>query len=430
MYDYMEYIVRCFDALSGWDRANLYLLVVATPYSILHFKIPQGVSVRFNKKLTAQLANSFGALNVGSMSGSLAYFYSLSDLRNVLSSQAVSLQQALETYQFVDSVGLGQPRREFPGAYLMYGKLNFPSNVLEALLVKNFSANSRVLVKCLSGPGLIKNNGIITLFYQKNYPKYSWELIYSSNENLVGFRNLFNIALAGGESAEKAEKVFYDNSRLSIGTELWWGINNMAPGISNSLRYSTYSTYTGNPLTITLSCNPIIGLISATYTVKTTLNSTFCSKYDFNVYSYESDFSLGFEFWKFKNKKSTLQKEIQGIVDEERSLKISEDFRRLLELKGITNAELLAKSQTPVEIPRTHLSNIEMFKKLYEKLRFSSVFRASTSLNERNLKVLWEGKYNDFLIELGCSIQPLPNSIDNEKGLDLGQFGVSLQYSL
>ena len=161
-------------------------------------------------------------------------------------------------------------------------------------------------MKCLStNSNLLKNHGILTVYFQQNYPKYSLEYIYSSNENLVGFRNLYNFNLGltidtsfetinnDDDLSSQSNKIFYDNSRLSIGTEIWYGISNMTPGISNSIRYSTYSTYTGKPLTITLSCNPLIGLLSSTYTVKTSVNSTLCSKYDFNVYSYDSDVSFG-----------------------------------------------------------------------------------------------------------------------------------------
>lgn len=46
-----------------------------------------------------------------------------------------------------------------------------------------------------------------------------------------------------------------------------------------------------------LMCNPLIGHISAMYSLKTNLAS-FGSQFEFNAYSYESDLSVGCELWR------------------------------------------------------------------------------------------------------------------------------------
>lgn len=520
----MDYIVKCFNVINSWDESNLYPAVIATPKSILDFSLPNSISVDINKKSSDFSTNSLTLSNYGSINGSISYLYSSSNLKNVFSSANISLQDAVNTYQFVDSLSvsshnqlLANSNRTTTGSTttnnnaLLYGKLNFPSNILEALIIKNFDQHTRLLVKCLStNSNFIKNHGILTVYYQKNYPKMSNEFIYSSNEGLIGFRNLFNVNLnslsdatfassfnnnnnndssafpnsstygnfnsntQGFGNLSSSNKVFYDNSKLSIGTEIWYGILNMTPGFSNSVRYSTYSTYSGKPLTITLSLNPLIGLLSSTYTVKTSLNSTFCSKYDFNIYSYESNLSLGCELWNFNG---NLNEEIERLLA--LNNKYNKSFKKLIKRgnadvvseRGASmsknqysdvynnphshhplnnnnqhkfhnfhrndNVPKPAASQSNIQQQQPHhgstTTNIEKFKDLYKSINYSSIVKLSTSTNDKNLKVLWEGKYKGFLVELGCNVTPFNNSMENLRDVsyipNVSKFGISLQYN-
>lgn len=51
------------------------------------------------------------------------------------------------------------------------------------------------------------------------------------------------------------------------------------------------------PTTITAIFNPIVGHISSAYAARVSRDLSLCSRFDFNVYSYESDWSLGAEWW-------------------------------------------------------------------------------------------------------------------------------------
>jgi mitochondrial distribution and morphology protein 10 len=51
------------------------------------------------------------------------------------------------------------------------------------------------------------------------------------------------------------------------------------------------------PTTITAIFNPIVGHISSAYTARVSRDLSLCSRFDFNVYSYESEWSLGAEWW-------------------------------------------------------------------------------------------------------------------------------------
>jgi mitochondrial distribution and morphology protein 10 len=61
-----------------------------------------------------------------------------------------------------------------------------------------------------------------------------------------------------------------------------------------------------NPLTMTMTIAPLMGQISTSYAVKASPYSAFCSRFDFNLYSYESELVVGCELW--QRSQSTAEK--------------------------------------------------------------------------------------------------------------------------
>jgi len=70
--------------------------------------------------------------------------------------------------------------------------------------------------------------------------------------------------------------------------------------VSTGLRYSTLPEHPGIPLTMTLTLNPLMGHLSATYAVRAGESAAFASRFEFNMFSYESDIVLGAEVWRHK----------------------------------------------------------------------------------------------------------------------------------
>ena len=59
------------------------------------------------------------------------------------------------------------------------------------------------------------------------------------------------------------------------------------------------------PTIITATLNPLMGHISTAYAAKLGNDLALCSRFEFNAYSYESDLSIGAEWWlrqKLKNR--------------------------------------------------------------------------------------------------------------------------------
>jgi mitochondrial distribution and morphology protein 10 len=51
------------------------------------------------------------------------------------------------------------------------------------------------------------------------------------------------------------------------------------------------------PTTITALFNPMMGHMSGAYAARVSRDLALCSRFDFNVYSYESEWTMGAEYW-------------------------------------------------------------------------------------------------------------------------------------
>ena len=66
--------------------------------------------------------------------------------------------------------------------------------------------------------------------------------------------------------------------------------------VSTGLRFTTLPGQI-NPLTMTLTVTPLMGQISTSYAIRASPYSAFCSRFNFNLYSYESELVVGCELW-------------------------------------------------------------------------------------------------------------------------------------
>lgn len=492
----MEYLQKCFCKATSWNEDNIYANVTATSRALLDFSIPSGGKLDITSQATDHLASSMTLLNHNSIHGSLAYLYSSAPLKNTAGTKDVSLQDALAGFRIIEPHMLGSGTKTpvkdaVAKPSLMYGRIYFPGSSLEAMVIRRLTELTQLLVKCINNPHL-SNNGTMIVYLQENVPRYSREYIYSTTEALFGFRCLYNFGNPARASATLIPK--FDNSVVSVGAELWYAAKSMSPGLSTAFRYSTRSTSTGKPLTMTFSCNPILGHISSTYNVKTSVSSTVCSKYDFNWFSYASNLSIGFELFnfskpsrlfhhgdkRFDNHKGELE---NGLGQNENAASLHKTARgdARQPVSGISTPDILHNSSIhydtlappPAADPAlltTHTTSNELaytlptvprkrvvspvqnvddfnymhrlatfsdaqdaqthtamkeFETLVNESNFSSVIKGSTSLNDQMLKLLWVGRYKDFLVSTGVRVGLNKTTATPE----VNKFGVTFAYA-
>ncbi|CDK29628.1 unnamed protein product [Kuraishia capsulata CBS 1993] len=425
MLGYMEYLQDCFYTSTGWNTDNNYDNILATSRNLLAFPIPRNFRFELSSRSSEFTNSSVSLTNTGILGGSLSYLSTTTPLANAMASRSVPLQSMVSGYRILETFGPRLPT-QFVGATLLYGRIYFPSQFLEGMVIKRVSPNTQFILKCISTPkvtGGVKGGGAMTFYWQTNKAKSSREFIFSTSEALLGFRCLYNIGKGFRDGPSRRGKIFgSDGSSLSIGTELWYGALSMSPGLSTALRYSTYSSSTGAPMTMTLSCNPLLGSFSSTYSVRTGIGSTFCSKYDLNVYSSESDLSFGYEFWRSiatrpPKEQPKLDAPAFNKLNEEEQMRVVGEFIGAQQDKfGNPGAAWGSRGTAPFHTARKFVSNLR-------ETDFSSVLKASTSIQTGKLSVSFSGKIKDFLVTTGASV----NLYDTSSTVKA--YGVQIQYS-
>lgn len=313
----MEVVERTYFETTGWRADDLYESLLATPRRLLKFPLPTGLLLLVATQATPHSASALSLLSNGNIQGLLAYCYALVPLPEVL-----TLKDGIADYPggLVGGAG-GLPLAVLPSSVqlsLYYGRMYFPGSALEAMYIHRWLAAQQLVAKCVLFPKhTAATQGAVTLSWQTLAPRFLREFLYSTVGGLVGFRYLHHWTMA------TAPLPYHKPSTLSAGTEVWYGMESVAPGASVGLRFNSaillalsqrrYTLLrqlmlrggTGPllPYSVTLTANPVIGQMLTLYAIaglnpKSHLYLALC--YDFNIYSYKSDFSLGVEYYRRK----------------------------------------------------------------------------------------------------------------------------------
>lgn len=471
----MEFVQQCFYSSTGWSWDNTYEHILDTPRNLLHFPIPSGVSLVASNRNTANNYSSLEISQLDRLQGSLSYLSTSTNLHKYYkSSHLLPLARVLQGYR--DIVDEKNGYSDVP-SYLLYGKMYFPSQFLEGMFIKQFSANYQLITKFVNTPKLNKLSqptSIFTFYLQRKSDNCSQDFIYSTREHLLGFRCLYHFKIANpGSQLVSGEKTLNPSrtssypSTFSSGCELWYAAGSVSPGVSIAARYSTYidsfkylmnslpmyspqadtnrSTYystlhteNGNklvssipyaissihPLTFTLAANPLLGTFESTYAIKSEMHYkrnlqnedpnnltfskmgvVFSSKYEFNIYSYQSDLIIGTQILRSKiyksseNDSSTAEtsKEGNGIPE---YLKISPHNV----VYKVSEDEYTEKNKASILSQPSSLNSNMKQETNTEEDEFISSFKVSGSPTKKNVRFVWEGKFYDWFVSSGAAI--------------------------
>ncbi|KAK5167517.1 Mitochondrial distribution and morphology protein 10 [Saxophila tyrrhenica] len=317
MRDFMDYVLTAFHHKTGWNVDNSYASLTTTANNLLDFNVPHGLSLHVSSLSSPNFATSYTLGSKGVVDGSLSFLYTSLGLNVTSRSSHIPLANLVRGYRHLQHLSLpkgkalndvqdggtsiaGDGRKDT----LLYGRLYLPSSSLEALYLRRLSPNRLLRLNCVSDATL-PSGGTVLALLQNDFGKYTTEYLYSTDSSLLGFRALYNFGydprypLDQQHVSSRPARHPWDhqNGRLSAGAEAYFSPINKSGGISTGLRFTTLPIHTGFPYTMTLTLNPLMGNLSSSYAVKAGPNLSLCSRFDFNVYSYESDVSLGLELW-------------------------------------------------------------------------------------------------------------------------------------
>ncbi|CAG8976116.1 hypothetical protein HYALB_00002396 [Hymenoscyphus albidus] len=397
MLEFMEYVQQAFYDTTHWDRENSYSQLTATARDLLEFQTPRGFGLSLSSLSSPNFATSYAIGSVGLVDGSLSYLYTSRPLHASSQSGNVELKSVIQGYRQIqelrrrDEAWMWEEwhngRRIDKRDSLFYGRLYLPQSTLEALYLSRLSPTQQVRLSAVSNSQM-KNGATILALHQYDVGKYSAETLYSTDGGLIGVRGLYNFGTDPRKEIRereppRTEDRFY--GRFSAGAEMYYGSLNKSGGVSLGGRFATLPAHSGTPLTATLTLNPLMGNISTTYAVKAGNNLALCSKFDFNVYSYESDLMLGCELWRMKARSPRVR---------ERSMAAKLEWR----------LDPFEEKATP------------------EPEQVLGVLKARVDQNWK-IGLLWEGRVKEILFALGSSIDM------KRRDQPFRAIGLELQYS-
>ncbi|OHF03783.1 hypothetical protein CORC01_01102 [Colletotrichum orchidophilum] len=442
MREFMSYVQSAFYDATGWNRDNSYSSLNATADALLNFPTPQGLRLTLSSLATPHFATSYQLGSVGVVDGSISYLYASVPLRAHLTPQsdAIPLPALLRSYRPLADLPHRTVTKPYPllspaAASLLYGRLYLPESMLEALVVKRISPALQFQLSAVSGK-FLRNGGTVLGLAQYDVGRYVIEGLGSSDGGLLGFRGAYNFGgdtdhiqasrpgrKPSGHTDEAKERIY---GRFSAGGEIYYGLLNKSGGVSFGGRFATLPEHRGTPLTATMTINPLMGNISASYAVVAGKHCSLATRMDFNVYSYESDWSVGMELWR-KN----LTRNLEPALSAESFVKKDRSFQAKLEWR--LDAPEAPKQPTLVveeEQGRKKKPSERSFQaKLEWRLddnraldgtkeaaaadagtvgsksadEYGSVIKARLDQNMK-IGVLWEGRVKSLLFSLGSAI--------------------------
>lgn len=420
-----DFIWKLWNQQYGLPQENFYSNLLHTARNLLDFKIPQGLQMNFTSCPTSTFANSHRLTIFPNIGGSVSFLYSSRALSGYQGTKNVPLSNVLEGYQRINEIRMPElstqsqdtshPLRPDVRDTLLYGRVHLPRSKVEAIFARRLSPTRQVILTALSSASL-QNGGTIFAQLQQDYGSHTNEWIYNTDDALIGFRHMRHLGgdpktkllerLAEADEGESSRETRENSNlmselpfplpaadlplsaygRFSAGTEIYYGAVHKSGGLSIGMRFATLPFYHGHPRTMTLTINPLVGHLSSTYTMKVPGIATVCSRMDFNIFSYESDLTLGAEVWHYSSTRyaKTTDKDV------DQRLGFQDD-------------------------------NVTMLSRLEDDGGPSGVIKAYVHSATSAGGLLWQGRVKDFLISFGGNF--------DLKRRAFGAFGVEIQYS-
>ncbi|TLD30856.1 hypothetical protein PspLS_02281 [Pyricularia sp. CBS 133598] len=440
MRQFEDYVLESFDHTTGWYQDNSYEGLNRTADQLMQFRLPTGLKLSFSSLATPNFSTSYHLGAGGRFDGSICYLFSSVPLKKVISSsESIPLAVLLRSYRQVQDLPPFQPNHDAappapsptPGErfqefvkqpWLVFGRMFLPESMLEAQVVKRASPNLRFQVKGVSQADL-PNGGTILGSVQYTKPRYGVAGLLSTDGGLLGFRGLYNFGgdttpttsspvgsddNGGANGCDERERIY---GRFSAGGELYYGVLNKSAGASLGVRFATLPAHSGTPLTATFTLAPLMGNISSSFAVMARESCSLATRFDFNVYSYESDWTIGMELWG----KGRMAGLIDRRLEEEDAQIVPADTRPAEKKKE-------RSFQAKMEWRLDEDDEIEPLPPKKREDEFSGVLKARMDQHSK-VGLLWEGRLKSLIFSLGTSVN-LSKPEQSFRSL-----GLAIQYS-
>ncbi|OWT35787.1 mitochondrial distribution and morphology protein 10 [Cryptococcus neoformans Bt1] len=377
MIGFSAFILRNYYAAIGWNEDNLYSSLTRASSALLDFQLPQSLILQLANSPTPIFFTSYALDALPQLNGSISYITTSMPLDEIGSGRAIAFKTVVERFTVFPPPRRPQPKDEiWRGGkriegrdYLLYSRLHLPSLHLSGLATTRLTPTLQAHLAFLSQPAHPTSArptppqtpshtrqpsepstpapsptpGNVFISLQHDTGRYCGEYTYSVQDGMVGLRTLYNFGWHGDEESEVDKKERREREgkrideeemmegglkgRFSAGGEVYFSAKQRSFGISTGLRFTTVpptlplppnAPVPSPPTTLTLLYNPLIGFLSSAYSAQVSPTVALATRFGVNVYSYESDLSVGGEWWIGRRRgKRGLTKDAESQLDAE-----------------------------------------------------------------------------------------------------------------
>ncbi|TFK94712.1 mitochondrial distribution and morphology protein 10 [Polyporus arcularius HHB13444] len=363
MHPFASYVLRSYYKQTGWNEDNLYANLTRSSNALLDFSVPRGLHFSISKSPNPLFKTTYSMNALPSLNGSVGYIFTSCDL-DVKGSGDVRFKDMVDRFRVFDQPRRPEGKEEewLAGErvntrdYLLYGRIYVPTGRLDALYSTRITPTLQGMIAAISDPRVPLSSersrshspsSNVMFSLQHDTGKVCTEYTWSAEDGMWGVRSLYNFGRLGTHtdtSTEEGEKVGHApngkskvkrvdeeeamegglKGRVSVGGEFYFSAKEKSAGVSTGIRFTTLPDATPPsfqvpsssaagpsslrgppsqpPTTITALFNPMLGHISGAYAARVSRDLSLASRFDFNVYSYESEWSMGAEWWQRRGK--------------------------------------------------------------------------------------------------------------------------------
>ncbi|CCO27614.1 Mitochondrial distribution and morphology protein 10 AltName: Full=Mitochondrial inheritance component MDM10 [Rhizoctonia solani AG-1 IB] len=434
MHPFASYVLRCYNQATGWNDDNLYSNLTKSSRAILDFTVPRGVHFSISKSANALFNTSYAMNALPTLNGSIGYIFTSCDLE-LKQSATVPFKDVVDRFVIHD-----RPRRPigkeelFLGGrninakeYLLYGRYYVPSSRLDALYSVRLSPTLQGLIAAVSNSRARfsphspsspsrESAGNVMFSLQHDIGRWCTEYSWSADDGMWGVRVLHNFGRLANEAID-AERVARKErergtkrvdeeermegglkGRLSAGAELYFSLKEKSAGVSTGIRFTTLPD--ASPPSI--SGSPELNVPAQT---PTTLTATFNPMMGHMSAAYESEWTMGAEWWLRRSARRRFAADSQK----------EEAEKDKLDSEPVVLDDISPPGQdTPSPFPPAGIPALGG--------DVTGVVKARISTSS-DVSLMWEGRIRNMLVSLGV-VSDLSNRSKPIKsiGLELAYF--------
>lgn len=296
MLDYMESCLQQFYRDTKWPEDDCYTRLNSASRALLDFQVAHGFALNLGKPVSPFLKSSWTLSQLAP--NSVSFLYTSTPLKapsNRIREEISALELRAQE-RVLRHAGAVEGKPKTSRELLVYGRL-FEDGKLEGLFAQRLGKS---VLWSVSGYNLwnrspasvnyVENQLHLSSQLQYASPRVAAELSYSGASNVFGITGVANVARLNASTV------------WNVGSEAYYAAAEKSGGFSLGCKCTALHACVNRPpfkvpifSELLVTANPVMGHLATAFVTSVSPTTLASVRYDLNVYSFESDISVGYE---------------------------------------------------------------------------------------------------------------------------------------